>query len=81
MAEVSISKHNDDARFEMAKTVRNKYSEEIENMLSKKVRNVFFLTSGIDGADYFVFQTNNGLLLAILKIVDFGCPWEAHKWI
>jgi len=42
---------------------------------------VIFLTSGIDGADYFVFQTNNGVLLAILKITDFGCTWETHKWI
>lgn len=79
--EVGREEHKSDVRFEMAKTIRNKYSEEIEEKLSKKVRNVFFLTSGIDGADYFVFQTNNGVLLALLKIVDFGCSWETHKWI
>ena len=79
--EVSREEHKSDVRFEMAKTIRNKYSEEIEKKLSKKVRNVFFLTSGIDEADYFVFQTNNGVLLALLKIVDFGCSWETHKWI
>lgn len=79
--EVSKEEHKSDVRFEMAKTVRNKYSTEIEYIYHKKVRNVFFLTSGIDGADYFVFQTNNSKLLAILKIVDFGCPWETHELI
>ena len=70
-----------DQAFEIAKTIREKYSKEIEEIRGRKVRNVFFLTSNSDGDDYYVFQTNNGLMLAVLKVCSFGTSSESHKWI
>lgn len=67
--------------YEIAKTIREKYSKEIEEIRGRKVRNVFFLATGLDGDDYYVFQCNNGLILAILKVCNFGMSYESHKWI
>lgn len=66
---------------EIQKYIREKYSEEIEKRLNKKVRNVFFLTSSWDGKDYFVFQTNNGVLLSILMVKNLLTSYESHRFI
>lgn len=65
----------------MAKTIREKYTPEIESKFHKKVKNVFFLTSGLDGGSYFVVQTNNGILLCILKIENIFEEFESMKII
>ena len=66
---------------EIQKYIREKYSEEIESRLNKKVRNVFFLTSSWDGKDYFVFQGNNGVLLSILVVNNLLTSYESHRFI
>ena len=66
---------------EISKTVREKYRKEVEEPTGVKVRNVFFLTSGLDGGDYFVFTSNNGKLFKILRIDGFGTKDEFHRWI
>lgn len=68
-------------KLDLGKKIREKYSEEIENKLHKKVRNCFFLTSDLNGADWFCFQTNNGVLLALLKVEHLFEMNETHRWI
>lgn len=68
-------------RFDLGKKIREKYSEEIENKLHKKVRNCFFLVSGLNGKDYFCFQGNNGSILGICEISGLFTAFESHRWV
>lgn len=67
-----------DKGFLMAQVIRNEYSGELEEITSKKVRNVFFLCSGLNGKDYYVFQGNNRSLLGILEVDPIT---ETRRWI
>ena len=64
--------------FLMSQVVRNEYGEELEKRTGKKVRNVFFLCSGLNGKDYYVFQGNGKDFLGILEIDPIN---EIRRWI
>ena len=65
----------------MARFVREAYESEIEEITGKKVRNCFFLVSGLNGKDYYVFNGNNKSILGICEILDLGTEYESHRWI
>lgn len=62
----------------MAQVIRNEYGEELEKRIDKKVRNVFFLCSGLNGKDVYIFMGNNNKLLGILEIDPIT---ETRRWI
>ena len=67
-----------DKGYLMAQVIRNEYSEELETRIDKKVRNVFFLCSGLNGKDYYVFQGNNKSLLGMLEVDP---TTETRRWV
>ena len=60
------------------KEIRNTYQSEIEEKTGKKVRNCFFIVSGINSKDYYCFQGNGKSILGILEI-DMLEP--KHRWL
>ena len=67
-----------DKGFLMAQVIRNEYSSELETKTGKKVRNVFFLCSGLNGKDIYIFMGNNRSLLGILEIDPIT---ETRRWV
>ena len=65
----------------MNKIIREKFEKELEERTEKKVRNCFFLCSGTNGAEYYIFTGNNNSLLGVLELIDFGTDKEFHRWI
>lgn len=56
--------------------MRLEYGKELEEAKNKKVRNVYFLVTGKNNKDYFVFTGNNGSIIGILEKSD-----EDHRWL
>ena len=66
---------------ELDKSIRERFTPEIEEITGKKVRNCFFLVSGLNGKDIYIFTGNNNKLLGVCEISDLCTEYESHRWI
>lgn len=53
---------------EIDKSIREKYSPEVEDLYHKKVRNVYFLVKGVNNKDYYIFEGNNSSKVCLIEI-------------